>query len=280
MSAYDDETTPWLPAVRDYVRDCVETEVATLGICLGAQLLAVALGGEVERSAPTGPERGIVELRMRSDAADDALLGPLVAELGRDVLVPSSHDDAASTLPENAIRLASFAAVPVPGVPGRLGLGLQFHPEAGEDRLAAWTRHDGGDDAAVEQVRARPPGCRRSSSLASPSSSANGSSNWPARGSPAESRLCAAGRRRRRSCRRSPARRGSAGGGRRTRRRSCRARRPRRSAPSGRRPSGAGPGRAAAPPPGVTRRCRRPGSPPRPRAGRSRSSRPCSRRAG
>jgi len=154
MSAYDDETTPWLPAVRDYVRDCVETEVATLGICLGAQLLAVALGGEVERSAPSGPERGIVELRMRPDAADDALLGPLVAELGRDVLVPSSHDDAVSTLPENAIWLASSRQYPFQAFRVGSAWGLQFHPEAGEDRLAAWTRHDGGDDAAVEQVRA------------------------------------------------------------------------------------------------------------------------------
>lgn len=154
MSADDDETTPWLPAVREYLRDCVDADVATLGICLGAQLLAVALGGEVERSAPNGPERGVVELRLRPDAAGDALLGPLVAELGREVMVPSSHDDAVSTLPENAIWLASSRQYPFQAFRVGSAWGLQFHPEAGEETLATWTRHDGADDAEIEKLRA------------------------------------------------------------------------------------------------------------------------------
>lgn len=154
MTAYDDVEAPWLPAVREYLRDAVANDVTTLGICLGAQLLAVALGGEVERSAPGGPERGIVELRMRPDAAADDLLGPLVAELGREVLAPSSHQDAVSALPQDAVWLASSRQYPFQAFRVGSAWGVQFHPEAGEETLVAWTRHSGGDEEAVEATRA------------------------------------------------------------------------------------------------------------------------------
>ena len=98
-------------------------------------------------------------------------------------------------------------------------------------------------------------------------------------GSVRSARSGAGCRRRRRSGRRSPARRGTAAGARRSPRRRCRGRRPCRSARCARRPSAAAPGRAAGPPPGASRTCRTPGSRRSPRAGRSRSSPPCSRRA-
>lgn len=151
MTAYDDEVAPWLPAVRQYMRDCVAADVPVLGLCLGAQLLAVALGGEVERSAPAGPERGLIELRMRPDAADDPLLGPLVAELGRDVVAPSSHEDVVSVLPEDAVWLASSRKYPFQAFRVGSAWGLQFHPEAGEETLAAWTARHGGDVEALRE---------------------------------------------------------------------------------------------------------------------------------
>lgn len=153
MTAYDDESAPWLPAVREYLRAAVEAEVTTLGVCLGAQLLAVAMGGEVERSAPAGPERGIVELRMRPDAAVDALLGPLVAELGREVLVPSSHQDAVSALPEDAVWLASSRQYPFQAFRIGSAWGVQFHPEADEDTLLAWAGHADADEDALARLR-------------------------------------------------------------------------------------------------------------------------------
>src|SRR5512133_95450 len=44
MGAYDDELAPWLPATRDLLRDAVHAELPVFAVCLGAQLLAVALG--------------------------------------------------------------------------------------------------------------------------------------------------------------------------------------------------------------------------------------------
>ena len=42
MGAADDDVAPWLPAVRALLAEAVRTELPTLGVCLGGQLLALA----------------------------------------------------------------------------------------------------------------------------------------------------------------------------------------------------------------------------------------------
>src|ERR1700712_3149777 len=44
MGAYDDEVAPWLPSVRNLLLSAIDDGVPTIGVCLGAQLLAVAAG--------------------------------------------------------------------------------------------------------------------------------------------------------------------------------------------------------------------------------------------
>src|ERR1700743_525749 len=66
MGAYDDERAPWLPSVRQVMRSAIDDGVPTLGICLGAQLLAVAAGGRVEVGA-AGPEIGLFEVDVTMD---------------------------------------------------------------------------------------------------------------------------------------------------------------------------------------------------------------------
>lgn len=143
VSTHDDDAADWLPAVRTYLCSAVENGTATLGLGLGAQLLAVALGGEVEVDAPGGGEHGLVELRMRPDAEDDPLLREVVAELGRDVLAPSRHDDAISALPEGAVWLASSRQYPFQAFRVGSAWGLQFRPEAGADTVATWAAGEG-----------------------------------------------------------------------------------------------------------------------------------------
>lgn len=155
MTAYDDEVAPWLPGVREQLRTWVTAGTPTLGICLGAQLLAVALGGEVERSAPAGPERGVVELRLRPAAAEDPLLGPLAGVFGRDVPAPSSHQDAISVLPPESVWLASSRRYPFQAFRTGSACGLQFHPEADLDTLLGWETDHGGDADALAALRAR-----------------------------------------------------------------------------------------------------------------------------
>src|SRR5438270_14037427 len=55
MSVRDIDEIPFLGAERELVRECVRLSVPLLGLCLGAQLLAAALGGRVTRA----PHRSI-----------------------------------------------------------------------------------------------------------------------------------------------------------------------------------------------------------------------------
>lgn len=146
INAYDDERAPYLPQLRALLASAIEQQVPTLGICLGAQLLAVAAGGQVHVAAPAGVEFGIVAVRFRPAAEQDPVLGPVVAALGRTVLAPALHADAIVELPPGATWLASSRHYPYQAF--RLGsaLGVQFHPEASGQTLARWVGNNDLDD--------------------------------------------------------------------------------------------------------------------------------------
>ena len=76
MNCQDDVAAPWLPRVRALLRDAVSAQLPTLGVCLGAQLLAVAHGGRVERNAD-GPEYGAQLVAKRAAASADPLFADL-----------------------------------------------------------------------------------------------------------------------------------------------------------------------------------------------------------
>ncbi|AEG45305.1 type 1 glutamine amidotransferase [Isoptericola variabilis] len=149
MSAYADDVAPWLPAVRALLAEAATSGLPTLGICLGAQLLAVAGGGRVEVGAPPGREAGVVPVRWRGSALTDPVLGPLVraagattdadVEAGRcSTLAVSMHADAVVELPVGAEWLAYSEMYPYQAF--RLGsaLGVQFHPEASPSLAVRW----------------------------------------------------------------------------------------------------------------------------------------------
>ncbi|MCB7136931.1 type 1 glutamine amidotransferase [Cellulosimicrobium marinum] len=150
VSAHDDARAPWLPALRDLLLAAAGSGVPTLGICLGAQLLAVAGGGRVEVGAPPGREVGATRLFWRHEAADDPLLGALASGDAPVEHVVSAHADAIVELPATAVWLASSNMYPYQAF--RLGsaVGVQFHPEASWAGLAGWCdRYDDVDTAAV-----------------------------------------------------------------------------------------------------------------------------------
>jgi GMP synthase (glutamine-hydrolysing) len=135
--AYDDVRAPWLPAVRRLLTEAVGTDVPTLGVCLGAQLLAVATGGRVER-APL-PEYGAQLVAKRQAAALDPLLRGL--PITPDVL--QWHVDEITRLPSGAELLASSPNCEVQAFRvGRLGWGLQFHIETSPDTVELWAIED------------------------------------------------------------------------------------------------------------------------------------------
>jgi GMP synthase (glutamine-hydrolysing) len=149
MSAYDDAVAPWLPAVRDLLATAVADHVPTLGICLGAQLLAVATGGRVEVADRRGRESGIVDVRWREPAAAD----PLVRDLPDPFAGPSMHADAVVELPSDAVWLAESAMYPYQAFRiGPAAWGVQFHPEVSLPTFRRWAEEL--SDVDIEAVTA------------------------------------------------------------------------------------------------------------------------------
>jgi GMP synthase (glutamine-hydrolysing) len=140
MGADDDALHHWLAPVKQLLRDAVDTGLPTLGICLGHQLLAVALGGEV---APNegGQQVGLFEVGWLPAAVDD----DLVAGFGP-VRGVQWNSDVVVKLPDGAVALAE-----TPG--GELQLarfghrawGVQLHPEVDVPILTSWAAGDRDD---------------------------------------------------------------------------------------------------------------------------------------
>ncbi|MFT4042080.1 MAG: membrane dipeptidase [Gordonia sp. (in: high G+C Gram-positive bacteria)] len=130
--AYD--RAPWLHAEAELVRQALRDEVPILGICLGAQVLAQVAGGTV--CAGFGEqERGSIEVELLPAAADD----PLFTRLPSTFAAIANHRDQITELPSGAVHLARSAACTVQAFRiGTCAWGVQFHPEAGADRLERW----------------------------------------------------------------------------------------------------------------------------------------------
>lgn len=157
MSALDD--APGIAETRALLADAVESGVPTLGICLGAQLLAVAAGGRVHVAAPPGRESGIVDVRWRPEAVGDPVVGALVdadvPEDHRATPLPSMHADAIVDLPRTATWLAHSRQYPYQAFRVASAWGVQFHPEASPATLHAWADlHDDVDTVAVDAATA------------------------------------------------------------------------------------------------------------------------------
>jgi GMP synthase (glutamine-hydrolysing) len=135
---------PYLQAEAELLRAAVERDVPVLGVCLGAQLLAHALGGQVRRL----PRRAVrwVELAR---VADDALLPDRVWALhwNEDGIDPPPQ---ATELLERGEGLgcAAFAV--------GSGHGIQFHADVDGETLAGWYERYGSwlTEAGVDPAQA------------------------------------------------------------------------------------------------------------------------------
>ncbi|KAB0679015.1 glutamine amidotransferase [Aureimonas leprariae] len=126
VGVYEDEAYPFIAAERAFIHARLRADRPTLGVCLGAQLIASALGAAV---FPTGTkEIGFSPLRLTATGAR----GPLRHLAGVPVL--HWHGDTYD-LPDGAENLASTTLVENQAFAiGRNVLGLQFHAEASTDR--------------------------------------------------------------------------------------------------------------------------------------------------
>lgn len=133
MNANDDADHPWLAPTRELIRSTVADGTPTLGVCLGHQLVNVALGGEVIVN-PNGRIVGLVPLSLNACGEADPLLSGLS---GRDVV--HYNGDVVSRLPEGASVLATSPDGSVQAVRyGPRVWGVQFHPETTPEVFEAW----------------------------------------------------------------------------------------------------------------------------------------------
>ena len=130
IGAAETAAYPFLHEEKRLIRRWLELERPLLGICLGAQLMAEAMGAEI-RALPS-PEIGYAPLTL-TQAGARSVLGPL-AHLS----VLHWHGEHAG-LPPGARRLAQTSATPVQAFArGEHVLGLQFHIEADHAAIEEW----------------------------------------------------------------------------------------------------------------------------------------------
>lgn len=148
MDADDVSGHPGLAAERALLAEAVAADVPVLGVCLGMQLLALALGSRLHLRAATEIGFGPVDVH-----SDDAVLGAL----GTRPTVLHWHSDTVD-LPAGATLLASSEASAVQAFRAGSALGVQFHPELDAGMLDLWlsTPDMVGDLASeeIDQIRA------------------------------------------------------------------------------------------------------------------------------
>jgi GMP synthase (glutamine-hydrolysing) len=133
MCANDD--LPFLHREVELIRDAVRLGSPVLGICLGAQLIAKALGGKVYKSPV--PEIGWFDLDITAAGLSD----PVFAGAGDPLTVFHWHQDMFE-VPPGAELLATAQGCPNQAFRrGRNIYGFQFHPEMTPTMIEDWQRH-------------------------------------------------------------------------------------------------------------------------------------------
>jgi GMP synthase-like glutamine amidotransferase len=128
MSVNDEAEFPWLAAEKTFIRDAVAKGIPTLGICLGAQLIASALGAKVYKN----PVKEIGWFPVSAVSSDGS-----VFRLPDKCTVFHWHGETFD-LPAGAVRLAASEVCPNQAFQvGQHTIGLQFHLEATPESTAA-----------------------------------------------------------------------------------------------------------------------------------------------
>ena len=137
-SAYWEAIARETSAERSFLLAAHRRGVPVLGVCFGAQQLAMALGGSVERSER--PEIGWHNVTSIPESA-----GVVGAEILAGQWFQWHYDR--FSVPSGAVALADSPVSPQAFVTGR-SLGLQFHPEVTASIVAHWSRGAGAQELA------------------------------------------------------------------------------------------------------------------------------------
>ena len=151
MNVDEHHRFPWLAPETAAIRDAALGGLPVFGVCLGAQLLARALGARVTKNPE--PEVGLLPVQLTNAGASD----PLFVGWPRQAPVVQWHSDTFA-LPAGATLLATSPACRHQAFRyGSRAYGLQFHPEVTADMVAEWADVPEYADA-MRQMRGAPEG--------------------------------------------------------------------------------------------------------------------------
>ncbi len=126
------EEHPNLRAEVELIQEAVKKQMSVLGICLGAQLLAKALGGSVVRN--TKREIGWSDVSLTKDGEGDSVLASFASQQQ----VFQWHEDGIE-LPPGAVHLAKSRDSAVQAFRyGEQAYGFQFHLEVDRSLIERW----------------------------------------------------------------------------------------------------------------------------------------------
>jgi len=150
MAVYEMDQYPFLKEEATLIQQAIKENKAVLGVCLGAQMVAHALGAKVY--AGGHKEIGWFEVAITPEGMADPVLSSLALEGRRSAQVFQWHGDTFD-LPEGAVRLASSDMFPNQAFryADRV-YALQFHIEVTPDIVFGWLEHE--KDVNLNSVQA------------------------------------------------------------------------------------------------------------------------------
>jgi GMP synthase-like glutamine amidotransferase len=148
MNVYEEDKHPWLAPEKRFIAEAVKAGKTVLGLCLGAQLLAAALGGRVTRNRYR--EVGWHPVSLNKAARKN----PCLSFLPGEPVVFQWHEDTFSELPPGALLLAGNKACAHQAfVYGERVFAFQFHLEINEAILRAIGENCAGEPAPGTYVQ-------------------------------------------------------------------------------------------------------------------------------
>ncbi len=146
MSVNEDDIYPYIKKEEEIVREFIYSDKSILGICLGAQIIAKALGSKVYKGGQK--EIGWHDIELSDGGISDALMRrlaihPYVGDLWRKFKVFHWHGETFD-IPEGAVTLARSELFPNQAFRyGGRAYAFQFHIEVTREMIYNWLKDEG-----------------------------------------------------------------------------------------------------------------------------------------